>query len=101
MSHHYQAYGGWSWVMKDYWEQNFTQYINQPELDKLAAVDDPISKCLFFSKTLACYETTCLSHINFLYGNTTYNISQTPYPKRYSLNMITQILVKITEIGHV
>ena len=28
LHHHFQAYGGWSWVFQPYWDENIPRYIN-------------------------------------------------------------------------
>lgn len=42
VKHHYRALGGWSWALKDYYELNFTSYIDRPELVEMMEIVDPL-----------------------------------------------------------
>lgn len=39
--HHYRAYGGWSFALKDYYERNFTQCLDHPNTATLMKIVDP------------------------------------------------------------
>ena len=41
LMHHYRAYGGWSFALEPYWEQNLTYYFDHPKFDDLASIIDP------------------------------------------------------------
>lgn len=41
--HHYQAYCGWSFALKDYWGLNFTRDLDTPQVASMMAIVDPIS----------------------------------------------------------
>lgn len=43
LHHHYRAYGGWSFAMEDYYEQNITRDLDHPNTQKMADIVDPIS----------------------------------------------------------
>jgi len=43
INHHYQAYGGYSWVMQDYWDMGLTYHLNDPDMHRLFDIVDPIS----------------------------------------------------------
>lgn len=43
LHHHYRAYGGWSWVLNDYWQANITRMLDSPETKKLMEIEDPLS----------------------------------------------------------
>jgi len=40
--HHYQAYGGWSFALNDYYSLNFTQKLDDPNTQKIFDIVDPI-----------------------------------------------------------
>lgn len=39
--HHYEAYGGWSFALTDYYDLNFTQNLDTPEAEALFKIVDP------------------------------------------------------------
>jgi len=41
--HHYQAYGGWSFALQDYYSLNFTTHLDDPNVQLLADIVDPYS----------------------------------------------------------
>jgi len=43
MKHHWQAYGGWSWVLKDYYRLNITKQLDTPQMAAMMKIIDPIS----------------------------------------------------------
>ncbi len=43
---HYEALGGWSWVLDDYYEQNVTLFLDDPGFQRMADIVDPISKAI-------------------------------------------------------
>jgi len=43
IEHHYRAYGGWSFVLQDYVQENFTSFFRTPEAQLLADIVDPYS----------------------------------------------------------
>lgn len=40
--HHYKAYGGWSFALKDYYEMNFTKDLDEPGTQAIMDIVDPI-----------------------------------------------------------
>ncbi len=46
LHHHFEALGGWSWVLKDYYYQNLTAYLDDPGTQRMADIIDPISKAI-------------------------------------------------------
>lgn len=42
IQHHYRAYGGWSFALKDYWNLNFTLQFDNPNLQAMMDIIDPI-----------------------------------------------------------
>lgn len=42
IKHHYRAYGGWSFALKDYYDLNFTLIIDEPNVQKIFDIVDPI-----------------------------------------------------------
>ncbi|XP_041364664.1 autocrine proliferation repressor protein A-like [Gigantopelta aegis] len=43
LHHHFRAYGGWTFAFKDYYELNFTEFLDHPGTQKMADYIDPIS----------------------------------------------------------
>ncbi|EGD73818.1 AprA [Salpingoeca rosetta] len=41
--HFWQAYGGWSFALKDYYNMNFTARLDDPNFPKMTAIIDPLS----------------------------------------------------------
>ena len=41
IKHHYRSYGGWSFVLDDYWKLNLTLYFNSPKMQELFDIIDP------------------------------------------------------------
>jgi len=41
--HHYRAYGGWSFALKDYYDLNFTMYLDEPVVQQIMDIVDPYS----------------------------------------------------------
>jgi hypothetical protein len=39
--HHYRAYGGWSFVLEDYYVMNFTMYLDDPRTQMIMDIVDP------------------------------------------------------------
>jgi len=39
--HQWQSYGGWSFLLKDYWEQNITRRYDEPNMLLLQQIEDP------------------------------------------------------------
>jgi PhoPQ-activated pathogenicity-related protein len=39
--HHFDAYGGWSFALEDYYVLNFTKHLDDPVLVQLMAIEDP------------------------------------------------------------
>jgi len=48
--HHFWSYGGWSFALEDYYVLNFTKHLDDPNLVKLMAIEDPFSYCDRYSK---------------------------------------------------
>jgi len=42
VKHHYSAYGGWSFALKDYYDLNFTRRLEDPNTQKIFDIVDPI-----------------------------------------------------------
>lgn len=43
MHHHFRSLNGWTFAFNDYYELNVTQYVDHPNLEKMAAIIDPYS----------------------------------------------------------
>ena len=43
LHHHYQAYGGWSWALQDYYDMNLTARFDDPAMDIFNSLIDPLS----------------------------------------------------------
>ena len=43
MEHHYRAYGGWTWLFGDYYNENYMNVFRTPEGKLLADIVDPYS----------------------------------------------------------
>jgi len=43
MHHHFRAYGGWTWILKDYWNLNVTTDLDSPQMAAMMDIVDPIS----------------------------------------------------------
>jgi len=43
MHHHYRSLNGWTFAFNDYYELNITQYVDHPNLNKMAQIIDPYS----------------------------------------------------------
>ncbi len=43
-----QSLAGWTFAFDDYYKLNITQYVDHPNLQKMAAIIDPYSKFLSF-----------------------------------------------------
>ncbi|XP_052266498.1 autocrine proliferation repressor protein A-like isoform X2 [Dreissena polymorpha] len=43
LRHYYRSLGGWSFAFNDYYEVNFTQYLDSPYLKQMATIVDPLS----------------------------------------------------------
>ena len=43
LHHHYRALGGWSFAFKDYIAMNVTEFLDSPNMDKMAAIIDPLT----------------------------------------------------------
>ncbi|CAK8676928.1 unnamed protein product [Clavelina lepadiformis] len=43
LHHHYRAYGGWSFAFNDYYKENLTRDIDNPNMVPMAAIIDPLS----------------------------------------------------------
>lgn len=41
--HHYQAYGGWTFALEDYYVMNFTRYLDDPRVQQMMDIVDPIA----------------------------------------------------------
>ena len=41
LHHHFRAYGGWSFAFADYWELNFTAYLDSASTEKMFQIIDP------------------------------------------------------------
>jgi len=41
MKHHYRSYGGWSFVLKDYYRLNLTMYFSTPKMQEAFDIIDP------------------------------------------------------------
>ena len=44
MHHHYRSLGGWSFALTDYWYENITKYVDDPNFQKMADIIDPLGK---------------------------------------------------------
>ena len=42
LHHHYKAYGGWSFALKDYWELNYTASLDTEANRMLMEIIDPL-----------------------------------------------------------
>ena len=40
--HHFRAYGGWSFALKDYYDMNFTLELDNPITQRMMDIIDPI-----------------------------------------------------------
>ncbi|CAH1800625.1 unnamed protein product [Owenia fusiformis] len=43
VNYHYRAYGGWAWAFGPYWDENITQYLQDPRTQDMANLIDPYS----------------------------------------------------------
>jgi PhoPQ-activated pathogenicity-related protein len=43
-----QSLNGWTFAFDDYYKLNITQYVDHPNLNKMAAIIDPLSKLSLF-----------------------------------------------------
>ena len=41
LHHHFRAYGGWSWVFNDYYNENITHLLDDPRMQMMANIVDP------------------------------------------------------------
>lgn len=44
---HWRSYGGWSFALRDYYNQNITRYLNDPVVTDLMSFIDPYSNNIF------------------------------------------------------
>jgi PhoPQ-activated pathogenicity-related protein len=49
-----QSLAGWTFAFDDYYKLNITQYVDHPNLQKMAAIIDPYSKFLSFKFQSYC-----------------------------------------------
>lgn len=58
MHHHYRSLGGWTFAFSDYLDLNITAYVDDPNMQKLAAIIDP------YCKFVTCItQKSCLHYI--------------------------------------
>ncbi|XP_077979950.1 autocrine proliferation repressor protein A-like [Glandiceps talaboti] len=43
LHHHYRAYGGWTFALSDYYEEDITKLLDNPNTQKMADIVDPIA----------------------------------------------------------
>lgn len=101
--HHYRAYGGWSFALEDYVEQNFTIHLDDPNTQLMADIVDPIA----YAERYTMPKLICNSGGDefFLPDDTHWWWSEMPEPKKFLMipnaehSMATGILELLPAAG--
>ena len=74
LQHHYRSLGGWSFAFRDYFYENVTQYVDDPNMLKMEEIIDPYSRWFLmiavdFSMIVFCM-TICASSLEVIAAGT-------------------------------